>query len=159
MNRKGFTVVEIIIVMAIAGVLLSMATFQFREYLQKGQIERQTKELYADLLAARSAAVTQQAVKTVTITPTTFTVSGSSPKVLSKAVTWSGKSSGDTQVQIIFDQRGTFNIDVGSGNTTICVDQSMESAQYDGIIVYSTRIHMGKLTIGEVCNSGNVAVK
>lgn len=165
MNSRGFTLVEILIVIGITGILLSIATLQFSDYLRKGVIDRQTKELYSDLMATRTAAVTQRSSKRVIIEPASFTFissamgSGSvrTTRVLSKPVTWAGKASGDTEKQIIFDERGTFDL-VNNGNTTICVAPSLESAQYDSIVVFSTRIHVGKLT-GVGCTSGNVTVK
>ncbi|MDA8429295.1 MAG: prepilin-type N-terminal cleavage/methylation domain-containing protein [Geobacteraceae bacterium] len=168
MNRRGFTLIELLIVIVVAGILLSIAVLNFAEYLRKGAVERQTKEMYSDLMAARTAAVTQRSPKRVIITPTVFrsisssigsSIGLSTTKVLSHPVTWSGKSASDTEVEIDFDERGTFNIDAGNGNTTICIEPSVQSAQYDSIVVYSTRIHLGKVAFGGACNSDNVTVK
>lgn len=166
MNRRGFTLIEILIVIALIGILLSVASLQFSDYIRKGAIERQTKELYADLMATRTAAVTQRSAKRVIITPSVFTFvssalgSGSvrTTRDLSKQITWAGKAS-STSTQIIFDERGTFNIDIANGNTTICVEPSLESAQYDSIVVFSTRLHLGKVAFGGACKSANVTVK
>jgi len=166
-NRRGFTLIEVIMVMVLMGILLSIASLQFSDYIRKGAIERQTKELYADLMATRVAAVTQRNSKRVIITPTVFTFvssalgSGSvrTSRNMTKPITWAGKASGDTETEIIFDERGTFNIDVGAGNTTICVEPSLQSAQYDSIVVFSTRLHLGKVAFGGECKSDNVTVK
>ena len=167
MNRRGFTLVEIIVVSALIGIMFTIATMQFSDYIRKGAIESQTKELYSDLMVTRSAAVTQHSTKRVVITPTSFSLisssigggvtSGRTTKKLSKPVTWAGKSASDTQTQIIFDERGTFNIDVSNGNTSICVDPSLESAQLDSIVVFSTRIHLGK--VGGDCDSDHITIK
>jgi Tfp pilus assembly protein FimT len=156
------------IVIALIGILLSTGTLQFSDYIRKGAIERQTQELYSDLMLTRTLAVTQRIPKRVDVTPTVFRFvssslgggvsSGSVTRVLSKPITWTGKGS-STEKQIIFDERGTFNIDVIDGNTTICVEPSFESAQYDSIVVFSAMIYLGKVVFGGECKSDNVTVK
>lgn len=162
MNRRGFTLIEVIVVTGLIGILLSIATLQFGDYLRKGAIERQAKEMYADVMATRTAAVTQRSPKGVTITPTTITFvdggSGNSTRTLTKPVTWAGKSSGDSGMLILFDERGTFDI-ANDGNTAICIEPSMASARYDSIVIYPTRIQLGKVTFGGECTSANVAIK
>lgn len=168
MSRAGFTITEMLIVIALMGIILSIGTLQFNEFLVKGAIERQTRELYSDFMATRSAAVTQHASKRVIMTPTAFTFissalgsGGTVTKTLSKPVTWTGKTPGDIQKLIVFDERGTFDI-VNNGNTTICVEPSLEAVTIDSIVLFSTRIHLGKVYFvgiqGE-CKSANVTVK
>jgi len=167
-SRKGFSLIEILVVVTILGTLLAIGTLQFNRFLAKGEIERQTQELYADFMATRTAAVTQQTSKMVKITPTEATFydsplgNGSTiTKKLSKPVTWAGKTSGETEKLIIFDERGTFDI-VNNGNTTICAEPSDESTRIDSIVVFSTRIHLGKVYFQGVqgeCKSANVTVK
>jgi len=167
-SSKGFTLIEILVVVTIMGTLLAISTIKFSRYLAKGEIERQTQELYADFMATRTAAVTQHTSKIVKMTPTEVTFY-SSPlgngstvtRKLSKPVTWAGKTSGETEKLIVFDERGTFDI-VNDGNTTICVEPSDESTRIDSIVVFSTRIHLGKVYFQGVqgeCKSANVTVK
>ena len=156
MNKRGFTLIEVIVVTALIGILLSIAAMQFSDYLRKGAIERQTEELYADLMTARAAAVTQRSSVTVAIIPTVITFSGggleNTARKLSAPVSASTAS-------IVFDERGTYNIDEPDANAAICVSPSMESAQYDSIVVYSTKIQLGKVAYGGACTSANVTVK
>jgi prepilin-type N-terminal cleavage/methylation domain-containing protein len=165
-SRAGFTLIEILVVIAIAGILLSVATLNFSEYLRRNSVSQQTSEVYTDLMATRNAAVTQRTPKRVIITPTTFTFissalgsglsSARAVRTLKNPITWAGKGSA-TSTDIIFDERGTFNIDVDS-NTTICVDPVVDSATLDSIVVFSTRIRTGKRT-GANCESGDITIK
>jgi len=170
-SHHGFTLIEIMIVIALIGILLSTGTLQFSDYIRKGAIERQTQELYSDLMLTRTLAVTQRTPMRVIVSPTVFTFvssslgggvsSGSVTRVLSKPITWTGKGS-STEKQISFDERGIFNIDEideDKRKTTICVEPSFESAQYDSIVVLSTMIYLGKVAFGGECKSDNVTVK
>lgn len=167
MNRHGFTLIEILTVIVVIGALLAIATLQFSDYIRKGSVEGQTKGLYSDLMMTRTAAATQGSSKRVIITPTTFTfvssalggqpTSNRTIKTLSRTVTWSGKSAGDKEIDITFNERGMLNIDPDN-NTTVCVEPSVESAQYDSIVIYTTRIHLGKVAFEGECKSANVTV-
>ena len=167
MRRAGFSLVEILVVLTIMGTILAIGTLQFNLFMTKGTIERQTRELYADFMAARTAAVTQHTSKTVVITPTSVTFvsadlgGGTTTKTLAKPITWAGKASGDAQKVIIFDEQGAFDV-VNNGNTTICVKPTLEKAQVDSIVLFSTRIHLGKVYFDGIqgdCTSDNVTVK
>lgn len=61
MSKRGFSLIELIVVIAIASILLSIATLDFSRWSRKAQIERQVKELYSDIQGARmDAAFTKQ---------------------------------------------------------------------------------------------------
>lgn len=161
MRRAGFTLVEILVVLTIMGTLLAIGSLQFNSYFAKNAIERQTRELYAEFMTARVAAVTQHASKTVIVTPTKVTFNASGPggstvtKTLSKPITWAGIGT-ETEKVITFDERG---LSFGSNNTTICVEPSVENAQVDSIVLFTTRIRMGKIKFEEVCSSAEFTAK
>lgn len=162
MSRAGFSLVEILVVLTIMGTLLAFSSLQFNRYINKGDIERQTRELYADFMTARAAAVTQHASKTVIITPTTVTFlsgglgGGTTTKTLSKPITWTGKSSSESQKVVTFDERGIYSV---VDDTTICVQPSVENAQVDSIVLFTTRIHLGKVDFESECKSENFKAK
>ena len=162
MRRAGFTLVEILVVLTIMGTLLAIGTLQFNSYFAKNAIERQTRELYAEFMTARSAAVTQHASKTVVITPTSVTFNATGPggstitKTLSKPITWAGKESSETEKVITFDERGLV---FGTNNTTICVEPSVKNAQVDSIVLFTTRIRLGTIKFEEECSSAEFTAK
>jgi len=54
MGVRGFSLMELMVVLAIFATLLSIATLDFNAMTKKAQIERQTRELFADLNQART---------------------------------------------------------------------------------------------------------
>jgi len=55
--RRGFTLVEILITIAILGILLVLAVGNFGGMNEKYKVEAETKQLYADLMDARGRAM------------------------------------------------------------------------------------------------------
>ncbi|MGD0587051.1 MAG: prepilin-type N-terminal cleavage/methylation domain-containing protein, partial [Oryzomonas sp.] len=68
-NSHGFTMVEMLIVVAIMAVLLSLATMQYSSWQVKTSIATQTRELLADLSDARLGAIQTKGSRTVILSP------------------------------------------------------------------------------------------
>lgn len=161
-NNNAFTLVEVLVVIVIIGLLLSIGTIDFVKYFDKAKIEGQTKELYADLMLARTQAITKQRANRVVISAAQFAMYSTQAagaleytKILKYPVTWAG---GGTSKTIDFDERGLFDI-VNNGNTSICVNGSVaDIAVYNSVVVFSTRMQMGKLHIGGSCASTNIDI-
>lgn len=56
-RRGGFTLVEILIAIAILGILVTMAVHSFRGLDEKYKVESETKQLYGDLMDVRGRAM------------------------------------------------------------------------------------------------------
>ncbi len=56
-NRLGFTLLEMMIVLAILGIVVIIAVSDFRGLNEKYRVEAETKALYADLMDARARAM------------------------------------------------------------------------------------------------------
>lgn len=52
-SKKGFTLVEMLIVIILIGILVSVATLQFQQWIEVRNVEKQTREMYADLMDLR----------------------------------------------------------------------------------------------------------
>lgn len=57
MNKKGFTLVELIVVIAIMGVLITMAMFSYQTIQQRADVEQKVKRMYTDLMNTRIRAM------------------------------------------------------------------------------------------------------
>ena len=72
MRDGGFSLTELLIVIAIIGTLTAMATLNFHYFLEKAAIEGQMRTMYTDLMAIRSQALFEKRDRAINITATTF---------------------------------------------------------------------------------------
>jgi len=66
-NHDGFTLLELVAVIAIMGVLMAIATINFNAWQQKAQIESQTRTLFANLNQARIEAMQHKQPRSVAL--------------------------------------------------------------------------------------------
>ena len=71
----GFTLVEILVAIAILGILVTLAVSTFREFNEKYKVEAETKQLYADLMDARGRAMQRNRVYHIQITANGYATS------------------------------------------------------------------------------------
>jgi prepilin-type N-terminal cleavage/methylation domain-containing protein len=57
MNVRGFSLVEVLVVVAVIATLLCIATLDFNSWMKKYQTERQTREMYSDIMQLRLSAI------------------------------------------------------------------------------------------------------
>ena len=161
MNRRGFTLVEMIIVMAIIAILLAVSTIAFNRWVNRNKVETQFKTMYADLMTARSQALYNKngTGKSVIITTAGFSMYATTdttvPAVLTKVfkvpVT-------PATTQIVFDQNGVATLTSNGtvvNDAYVCVQTNTTSAIFNSLIISNTRIQMGTFS-GGVCSSANV---
>ena len=67
-GRGGFTLLEIMIVIAIVGIVVMIAVGNFRGLMEKYRVEDETKQMFADLMDAHGRAMQRNRVFHVQIT-------------------------------------------------------------------------------------------
>jgi type IV fimbrial biogenesis protein FimT len=158
---SGFSLIELIIVIAIMGIVMSIATLNFQSWQAKNRVEAQTREILADLNEARTNAFTQKKQYGIVFQPNSYVIksystasAAASPltsgtivttKNLKCGLTKAGDSIIDTPV--VFDTTGiTFNW------FTIFVSQNSadHSAAVNCIVISTARVNMGKIN-GTAC--------
>lgn len=158
MKPKGFALTEVIVVIAILATLLTIATIDFNSWTKKSQVERQTRELFADLNQARMDSFFMKKRHKVVMQPQGYvfyrfssadesrTTGGT--QLLSKTVSYQmTKENGTTSIAdriFEFDIRG-FTNDLD----TIRVNATGISAQVDCIVVHYGRTNLGKIENNE----------
>jgi len=158
MNRGGFTLVELIAVIAVAAILLSIAMLQFNRFSLKGAIENQTKIMFTDLMTVRSEALFEKRRRAVKLTATTFAVYSSGlatgTPVLQKSLRYPLVFNGVPD-PVIFNGRGLIE---GVSSGAMCIEPSGNPGVIDSIVLDATRIQMGKRD-GTACQTSDIDTK
>jgi prepilin-type N-terminal cleavage/methylation domain-containing protein len=149
MNRNGFTLTEVIIVILLIMILLAIAIPQFGSMTRKYNIERETRQLYADMINARMRAMNTNRTHILTATATAYSIADDknsngvidageimNQSALSYPVTWG------TGTTISFDSRG-----IPNATGTVYVTAAGDAA-FDCIAVQVTKLYIGKMTGG-----------
>ena len=161
MQERGFTLVELIIVVAIMAVLVSVGSLEYNKMQKKAEIEREVVTIYTSLSDLRLQAL-------YTKTPRSAIISGSQLKIYASA---------DTAVPPLSVLTLPYQVVMTSGASLVAFDASgmmldSESAiciepagvadnpgNTDSVVVSAARIHTGKRTSGEDCAPDKVSQK
>jgi len=156
MNRAGFTLVELLVVIGIISLLLGIGTIQFSRYTLKYDTESQTRKLYGDLLEIRSRALFEKESKALVLSADAYSLYASTDTTatpvetvtLKRPITFNGSGA-----EIVFDTRGML-----LNSKTICVSEENDAA-VDSVVVSTARVQLGKRNGGMACNAANIVFK
>lgn len=173
MGNRGITLIELIIVIAIIGILVIALGFSFQGWVEGYRVESQIKEMYVDLMNTRARAMQRNRLHRIDFPSVTEyriledtnedgvpdTALPTFPKTVQYDLSRAGGAI--TSLTIDFDTRGIIKPTTTFG-TTLCMSTTT-NPDYDCIVISRTRINMGKLITsipnGGACNSSNCVAK
>jgi prepilin-type N-terminal cleavage/methylation domain-containing protein len=169
-NSKGFTLIELLIVLMIFGILLAIATVSGSAWMNRYNVESQTKVMYANLLSARANAMKRNRTYFAVFTATRYSIYEDSNPAPDGNGTLETGAGGDTQVlqtnlnakyavtmtpaaavvdTINFGSKGLVSWSLGVISVPTVTQQTMYvtsrtyGAAYDCIVIELTRLTMG----------------
>ena len=158
MGCKGFSLIELIIVMTIAGILLAVATLDFSAWQRKYNIAAQVKEMLVDFNDVRTRTIATKKVHRVILNPTSYSFRRYSSEfdavgtqVFSKNLKYSiqqfssGSYSAFNNTTLTFNERGyTMSL------LTIAVGVGLGQPAYNCLGIHTARVNMGRIN-GNAC--------
>jgi len=162
MKEKGFTLVELMVAIAIIAILLTLATLNFNEYTRKHNTEAQVKAIFTDLLAAKVDAVHRRmrytVVFNVTANPNTCTITdgngNATQRTLKHGITTNLGAGNNLTLQ--FDTRG-FNTTANAPQAVCIADEN--SLAYDSIVINQVKVNLAKKNSGANCASADCVIR
>ena len=165
MRDHGLTVLELLVVMAIMGILMAIAVPNWNNLQKKSAIENEVKTMSVDLTALRLDALYAKRPRSVVLSATQFSVYSSSltsvspvsSKTLHFPLRWQPASS---TLTLTFDASG---LCTAAADTPLCVDPDNNLAlanpgAVDSLVISAARIKLGKREQGGACDATGTGI-
>ena len=165
-EERGMTLVELVIAIAVIGILVVALSFSFAGWRAGYHAESQTKEMYADLMHARIKALQQNRLHFVVVNQHHYQIyedtdeSGGNapsgrdvawwqnPKPFAYPSLWEGT--------VIMHTNGIVSTNIGYFGATVRFNLDLDgdgiadiSPDYDCLVLFSTRINIGAWQAGK----------
>jgi type II secretion system protein H len=163
-GESGFTLVEMIIVVGIIGILLAVATLYFYQMTKKAQIEKETRQLFADMNNARTQAMFSKKPSSMWFQPQSYRFVTYSSESEDPTIPTNGRTVTTTSVHyaltftaanglslvnpsVLFDVTGMTTAPVTGLPITINLNPT-NSAAFDCVMLDMARTNMGNMLNG-----------
>lgn len=166
MGRKGFSMVEMLIVIAIAAILLALGTLSFQSMQTNSATEKQVRTMYADLMAAKSQAMFQKTTRFIRVTASGYSIYATADITAAPLTTTAFRfpvtfgPSNDANL-LFYDEKGIANLqaaDLLATPEVICIEPN-DPKLLTSIIISPTRIQMGKRNQGGACVEAQIRIQ
>lgn len=156
MNERGFTLMEMLIVIVIIGILTGIAVYEFNKEQRKSAIDAEVRDMYTEIVNARLQSFYTKQPHRVTVSGTDFRVINvsSGATVIAKTLYYPVvRNTAGTQLD--FDTNGmTFGT-----FSSVCIEPSGNPGFIDSIVISAAKVNMGKRVSGGSCGTGTITQK
>lgn len=165
MKNNGYSLTELVVVIAILGTLLGIAGISGKTWLERYRVEAQTKEMFTDLMNARASALQRNRMCFVNFAGAQYTIyedtspgpdgdgvfqSSSDRLIMQKSTQYPiVPALGGSATSFSFDKNGLVSLATPTTATGTLHFDSEAGPEYDCITLCTTRILMGKWSGGD----------
>jgi prepilin-type N-terminal cleavage/methylation domain-containing protein len=161
MKNNGFTLIELMVAVAIIGVLLAIGTLNFSQWSRKASMEAQVKQMYTDVLSAKVDAMHRKVRLNMNINVNTdsYDIRDGAGTVLLplKKVKFPVTTTDGNNLTLAFDLNGLKT--APNTTQTICLLDNDSALAYDSIIIDEVKVNLAKRNPGGACAPANCTVK